>query len=123
MPPAESKFVEAFRASNLAQAHIIRFALQDAGLRVFVENESLQDGAGEIPVYWSSAPRLLVEESQLATAREIIGRKDHSTNSAVNLTTSEVARCLACNAIMTEAESTCPECGWSFESDDSAEPL
>ncbi len=122
MPLAELKFVEVYRASNLPQAHAIRIALEDAGLRVLIENESLQDGAGEIPVYWPSAPRLMVEESQLVTAREIIGRADHGKSFGLSRTQSEPVRCLACDAIMAEAEATCPKCGWSYEPDDSAEP-
>ena len=52
MPPDELKFVEAYRAHNPVQAHAIRFALEEAGLRVLIENESLQDGLGEIPGGW-----------------------------------------------------------------------
>ena len=123
MPVSEIKFVEAYRAANSPQAHAIRFALEDAGLRVLIENESLQDGIGEIPYGWPAAPRIRVEESQLAAAREFIGRIDHGSTSALNLTRSETARCLACDAIMTEAETACPKCGWSYEPGGSAEPV
>ena len=81
MPLAEPKFVEAYRAANSPQAHAIRFALEDAGLRVLIENESLQDGIGEIPSGWTSSPRLLVEESQIAAAHQIIGQIDHGIKS------------------------------------------
>lgn len=149
MPLAELKFVEAYRASNLAQAHIIRIALEDAGLCVLIENESLQDGGGEIPIYWHSAPRLMVEESQLAAAREIIDQTDHGEHSKPGLKLTEppflvvasaaclgialvpaadavpeqaeTTRCLACDAIMAESETVCPVCGWSYEPVDSAD--
>lgn len=151
MPLADPEFVEAYRASNLAQAHIVRIVLEDAGLRVLIENESLQDGGGEIPIYWLSAPRLMVEESQLAAAREIIGQTGHGEHSkpGLKLTESpflvaasaaclgialapdadavpeqaEMTRCLACDAIMAESETTCPNCGWTYESAASAEVL
>ena len=121
MPVSEIKFVEAYRAANSPQAHAIRFALEDAGVRVLIENESLQDGIGEIPSGWSAAPRIMVEESQLAAAREFIGRTDHDRTSDLSPTQSEAARCLACDAIMAEAETTCPKCGWSYQSDGSAD--
>ncbi len=123
MPLAEPKFVEAYVASNPMPAHAIRLALEDAGIRVLIENESLQGAIGGIPCGWASAPRLMVEESQLAAAREIISRTDQGKSFDLSLTQSETARCLACDAIMAEAETTCPKCGWSYESDGSAEPL
>lgn len=144
MPVTDIKLVEAYRARNPAQAHAIKFALEDAGIRVVVENESLQDAIGEFPGGWTSAPRLLVEESQLAAAREMIGRTDRGMNSAPELTLSEAAflpmaclgfglgelpdsseaesnRCLACDTIMSESESTCPNCGWTYESNSAGE--
>lgn len=144
MPFTDIKLVEAYRARNPAQAHAIKFALEDAGIRVVIENESLQDAIGEFPGGWASAPRLLVEESQLAVARELISRTDHSANADLSLTLSEAAgiplacmgiglgetkdqesaetnRCLACNTIMSESESTCPNCGWTYESNSPAE--
>lgn len=116
---AAPKFVEAYVASNPMPAHAIRLALEDAGIRVLIENESLQGAVGGIPCGWASAPRLLVEESQLAAAREIIGRTDHDRTSDLSLTQSETARCLSCDAIMAETETTCPKCGWSYEPDES----
>lgn len=160
MPVSEIKFVEAYRASHPLQAHALRFALEEAGISVVIENEALQDAIGDLPSGWSCAPRLMVEESQLAAARAIISRTDHSEHSKLGLKPSETAllvsgaglltagsltgisleivlapnanvesepgettRCLACDAIMTEAEAMCPKCGWSYESDGSAEPV
>lgn len=138
MPVTESKFVEAYRARHQVQAHAIRLALEDAGIRVVIENEALQDGIGDIPCGWSSSPRLLVEESQLAAAREFISRTDHSASADLSLTFAEAAgiplaclgiglgelpdsglaettRCLACGTIMSETETVCPSCGWTYE--------
>ena len=109
MPTANLKFVEAYRAAHPIQAHALRMALQGA--------------IGDVPPGWSSAPRLLVEESQLSAAREIIGRADHGKSFDLRRTQSEPTRCLACDAIMAEAETACPKCGWSYEPDDSAKPL
>ena len=123
MPTADLKFVEAYRASHSIQAHALRMALEEAGIRVIIENEALQGAIGDVPPGWSSAPRLLVEESQLSAAREIIGRADHGKSFDLRRTQSEPTRCLACDAIMAEAETACPKCGWSYEPDDSAKPL
>ena len=147
MPISNCNLVEAYRAIHPAQAHALRFALEDAGIPVFIQNEALQDAIGDIPGGWSSAPRLMVEESQLAAAREIISQTDKSDSSSVGLKPSETAialsaafvgiagcalapgtvdgpeitettRCLACDTIMAEAESTCPACGWSYATSD-----
>lgn len=165
MTTTNFKFVEAYRAHNLPQAHVIGLALEEAGHRVLIENES---DAG-YPPGWSSDPRLLVEESHLAAATEIIGQIDHSQKSKLRLTLASTvglliiflaavgllgpavivcvflaaivslliayarirsyyarnqggtARCLACNATMSETESACQKCGWTYESSLSAE--
>lgn len=146
MPTTDLKFVEAYRAAHPVQAHALRLALEDSGLRVFIDNESLQGAIGDVPAGWSSAPRLMVEESQLATAREIISQTDHSERANLKLKPQETAIamgaatlgwlgvaltpdgiavpestettcCLACDAIMAESETACPKCGWSYQSD------
>lgn len=151
MPTADLKFVEAYRAAHPIQAHALRLALEEAGIRVVIENEALQGAIGDVPPGWSSAPRLMVEDSNLATARAIIGQTDHSeranrglkpheTASAMGAASlgilgvaiapdgfaepasTETIRCLACDAIMAESETACPKCGWSYESAASAEP-
>lgn len=147
MPITYLNLVEAYRAAHPAQAHALRFALEDAGIRAVIQNEALQDAIGDIPGGWSSAPRIMVEESQLAAAREVIRQTDHRETTTSGLTPSETAtaaffgiagaelapgtiaepesvettRCLACDAIMAEAESTCPNCGWSYAKSDGLE--
>lgn len=152
MPTTDLKFVEAYRAAHPVQAHALRMALEEAGIRVVIENEALQGAIGDVPCGWSSAPRLMVEESQLAAARTIIELTDHSENSKLELTPRETAtaltagflgiagylllpgaiaepeqiettRCLACDAIMAESDAACPSCGWSYETDATAESL
>ena len=73
MSVAELHFVEAYRAHNLAQAHVIGLALEEEGHRVLIENEW---DAG-YPPGWGSDPHVMVEESDLAAAYEVIGRIDH----------------------------------------------
>ncbi len=150
MPITYLNLVEAYRAAHPAQAHALRFALEDAGIRAVIQNEALQDAIGDIPGGWSSAPRIMVEESQFAAAQEIIRQTDHSETTTSGLKPSETAialtgaffgiagaalapgtiaepepvettRCLGCDAIMAEAESTCPNCGWSYAISDRLE--
>lgn len=154
MPTANLKFVEAYRAAHAIQAHALRLALEEAGIQVVIENEALQGAIGEAPFGWSSAPRLMVDESQLAAARAIIAQTDHSERANLELTPRETAiamtagslgfagvagvamtsggiaepeavetiRCLACDAIMSEADTKCSKCGWSYESDEPDAP-
>lgn len=72
-PPADVQLVEVYRAKNVPQAHILRSALEEAGIRVFVEGEMLQAAMGEVPFGWQTAPRLMVAASDFAQARELIG--------------------------------------------------
>lgn len=40
-----------FDAANLIDAHLVRHALEDAGIPAFVFGESLTGGAGELPLF------------------------------------------------------------------------
>lgn len=150
MPNAQSKFVEVYRASHPLQAHAIKLALEEAGIPLVIENEGLQDGIGDLPCGWATSPRLMVEDQQVAAARAVIEQTDRSLQTDPQLTARETAvaltagmfgllgatlvadmpqavdspeatRCLACNAIMGELDSTCPNCGWTYESESASE--
>jgi hypothetical protein len=71
---------------------------------------------GELPIGWVTAPRILVDESQIEPAQEIIDRMDalESSESPENYQ-DEVIRCLACGAVMAEGEPKCPSCNWSYQ--------
>jgi hypothetical protein len=116
MADSEPKFVEIYRARNLAQAHALRIVLEEAGVRVQIEGELLQGAVGELPLGWVTAPRILVRQSQVATAREIVGRLDIPQNAgADDEDQQEVTRCLACGRTLAEGEPKCPSCGWSYQ--------
>ena len=118
MSLADVKFVEAYRSAHAVQAHALKYALEDAGIPVIIEGEALQDAVGDIPGGWSSTPRLMVRESQLEAAREIIRQTDRSVQSQQVETT----HCLACHAVMSESEEACAKCGWSYSQTDGLEP-
>jgi hypothetical protein len=63
------KLVEVYRAKDSAQAHVLKFALEDAGITSIVDGDPLQ---GSEYVGWATAPRLMVWESESAKAREIL---------------------------------------------------
>jgi hypothetical protein len=116
MESADSKFVEVYRARNVPEAHLMRNALEEAGIRVQIEGELLQGGVGDLPPGWPTAPRILVEESQLATARQIVEQLENKGGArSDDQDEKEQTRCLACGAIIEEGEAKCPSCGWSYQ--------
>jgi len=115
LKPIDRKFVELYRAKNLPQAHMIRILLEEAGVRVQIDGELLQGVVGELPLGWVSAPRILVDESQIARAQEIIDRVDSEEGSQMETDNQdEVTRCMACGEVMDEGNPTCRKCGWSY---------
>jgi len=123
----DPKFVEVYRARNLPEAHSIRIALEESGIRVQIEGELLQGGIGDLPPGWTTAPRILVEESQIVAAREII-EKAHtvpgvsdSGYSQDDKEPDEAIRCLACGKLMAEGETLCRACGWTYQSEENGQ--
>lgn len=43
--------VPVYDAANLIDAHLVRHALEDAGIPVFIRGEALTGGAGELPLH------------------------------------------------------------------------
>ena len=116
MTTATPKFVVVYHALDVAQAYVVKAALEDAGIAVQVENESLQSGVGELPPGWLTAPLVLVDESDVVAAKEIIGRGDAHANAARSDENEvEVDCCLSCGAVMPDSETKCAACGWSYE--------
>src|SRR5438874_13812818 len=115
MPVTDPKLVEVYRPRNLPEAHAIRIALEEAGIRVQIDNELLQGAVGELPMGWATAPRILVPEPQATEARTIMGRTEvQARGQPAEDEQGEGTRCLACGRVMAEAETKCPTCGWSY---------
>lgn len=117
-----------YRARNPADAHIIRMALEEAGIPVLIEGEALQGVVPEVPV-WNAAPRILVAESQVTAAQEIIhqvqsrerGRpEDQESDQGSDRGSDGGTACLACGHAMDDTAVKCPSCGWTFQSDEDA---
>lgn len=101
-----TQLVEVYRAANLGEAYAIRIALEDLGIQVTIDGEGLQ--GGEYPLGWSTAPRIMVVDSDAKVARELIERVQRRTTRDIDL------RCLACGQVMESAEK-CSACGWTYE--------
>ena len=117
----EQNLVEVYRARNTPTAYMLKGALEDAGIRTVIEGELLQGVLGEIPLGWSSSPRVLVESRDVPKAREII-RHSEKVSPDARPRSSEVDNgvvCLSCGASLSEADETCPECGWSYKNESS----
>jgi putative signal transducing protein len=112
------RFVEVYRTTTGAQAHLLRNLLDDAGIEAQVENDLLQGVAGEIPLGWATAPRVLVPAHQQAEARAVIERFRTSPPPPQRARSVEDGTsCLACGAAIPEDADSCPRCRWSYESD------
>jgi hypothetical protein len=68
----KQKLVEVYRAKDSPKAHLLKLALEEAGIPAVVEGDLLQGAVGEIPVGWSTAPRIVVEETDAMRARQIL---------------------------------------------------
>ncbi|MCF7974911.1 MAG: DUF2007 domain-containing protein [Phycisphaerae bacterium] len=64
--------VNVFTAYDVAQAYVIKCALENAGIPVHVENEFLQNALGLLPLDGSTAPRVCVPESFTEQAQAIV---------------------------------------------------
>lgn len=93
---------ELYRAANSFEAQLLKLELQADGIHVFVENEELSMGVGDLPMGWTTAPRLMVPVDEHELARQSLDRA-----------------LLALKNSQTEASSDdhCPRCGALFIDD------
>jgi hypothetical protein len=63
-----------YRANNLFDAHLVRHALEDAGLPAFVFGESLVGGMGELPLF--GVLRVSVPDGAQQQAQAVIAALD-----------------------------------------------
>ncbi|WP_411832732.1 DUF2007 domain-containing protein [Pseudoxanthomonas mexicana] len=63
-----------YRANHLFDAHLVRHALEEAGLPAFVLGESLLGGMGELPVF--GMLRVCVPDAAAGQAQDIIAALD-----------------------------------------------
>jgi hypothetical protein len=61
-----------YTAANVKEAYVLKNLLSEQGIHVQVFNESLQGVAGEVPLGWPTAPRLVVPQEQATAARALV---------------------------------------------------
>lgn len=59
-----------YEAANLIDAHLVRHALEEAGLPVFLRGEALSGGMGELPLFGTIA--VCVPEAAWPEARALV---------------------------------------------------
>ncbi len=59
-----------YEAAHLIDAHLVRHALEDAGIPVFLRGEALLGGIGELPAF--GAVQVCVPEAAWPQAREVV---------------------------------------------------
>lgn len=67
---SDERIVEAYRARDPMQAFLLAAELKNDGIDCQVVGDRLGGAIGEIPLGWSTAPQILVKESDVAKARE-----------------------------------------------------
>lgn len=72
MSEEHAGYVELYRPHNLIQAELFQLALKEAGIRSLVVGEYLQGVVGELPMGWSTSPRLLVESTRAEDAATLL---------------------------------------------------
>jgi Putative prokaryotic signal transducing protein len=108
--------VEVYRARGLPEAHAVRLLLEREGIAAEIDNEFLQGAVGELPMGWTTAPRILVAPVHEAAAADLVRaflQRPTQTRDEEEGDDGPL-RCLACGTQMGEAEA-CPRCGWSYE--------
>jgi hypothetical protein len=82
---------------NPAELHILRHALEEAGIECVIENEDLAPLMGEVPVSPSSLPSLhVVNDADFERAQEIL--EDVRRRKKTKVLGDETVRCPLCNA-------------------------
>lgn len=120
----ELNLVEIYRAKNLPQAMLLQTALEEAGIRSTLDNEILDGAPGDLALGWPTAPRIMVDSPEEASAREIALRFDQAEieNAEAHDRDDDSAICLECGKLMPPGAEACLDCGWSYGTRD-AEPM
>ncbi len=69
-----------YEAANLIDAHLVRHALEDAGIAAFVRGEALTGGMGDLGVFGLLA--VMVAEDQWTQAHEVVEALGFGTTAA-----------------------------------------
>lgn len=84
---------EVYSADNTQEAHLVKAALEDAGIEARVVGDHLQNAIGDLPAV-AIAPRVWVRTENFDQARKIIA--DHQARRQSNATHATEWKCAAC---------------------------
>lgn len=121
MTDSDPQRVELYRCKNLPEAHAIRAALEEAGIAAEVDGELLQGVAGELPLGWHTAPRLMVDSFHAEDAAGLVQKYlalQQSNAERRSEAEDEADHCLSCGEELPEEESECASCGWTYEDEE-----
>jgi hypothetical protein len=109
-----------YSAANTQQAYLLRGLLEEQGITASVVNDALQVAGGELPLGWTTAPRVVVAESDAVQARALAEQFDHQTAHKLTVDDSPEAEPLAewldwpvCPQCGQRRSARCPVCGIS----------
>jgi quinol monooxygenase YgiN len=66
------EYINVFTANDVAQAYVIKWALENADISVQIENEFLQNALGLLPMDGTTAPHVCVPQASLEQAQGIV---------------------------------------------------
>jgi putative signal transducing protein len=119
------KQVVIYSAATLPQAHVLRNVLEDQGIRAEVINDAIQLALGDVPMGWSTAPRVVVDQQHAELARRIALEFDESSRASAESQSWPEAKTETeaefksrpawpcCPKCQTPRQAACPFCGTS----------
>lgn len=69
---ADDDLTVVYRAAHPMEAHMVANFLKEAGLPATVDGDYLTGALGDLPMGWTTAPRVLVAEKNAVAARTMI---------------------------------------------------
>ena len=99
---------EIYVAKHPQQAHLLQGALAREGIEAVVHNAPLQGAGGELPMGWSTAPRVLVARVDADRARAVAERFEQSAIRADATPKDDLGEPLSAAE---PARPECPDCG------------
>ncbi len=69
---ADEDLTVVYHAGHSLEAHMVANFLRDAGLPATVDGDYLAGALGDVPLGWTTAPRVLVCEKNAVVARALI---------------------------------------------------
>lgn len=104
------ELVEVFGDVRPGIAQIVRNALAAEGVEAFLTNQSLVNAAGELPLGWATAARVVVPAPDAERARAIVARLRAEERTAVDREPGDESESQAAGDIV-EPRPACPKCG------------